>query len=138
MSLNQKTGQKSQMQQQQHPPRQQQFHKKKSKAISREIAKTVRWSNKKTWKSSNKAFGEDWRLRKIGNSFAFELSKIENDCDVWNLKNEDKVEIVYQPRRENIVKKAVVVEDTSSEWKWEKFAGGHKLGRNWNKLWILR
>ena len=84
------------------------------------------------------AFGEDWRLRKIGNSFAFELSKIENDCDVWNLKNEDKVEIVYQPRRENIVKKAVVVEDTSSEWKWEKFAGGHKLGRNWNKLWILR
>ena len=46
----------------------------------------------------NKAFGEDWRLRKIGNSFAFELSKIENDCDVWNLKNEDKVEIVYQPR----------------------------------------
>ena len=64
--------------------------------------------------------------------------KFENDCNVWNLKNEDKVEIVYQPRRENIVKKAVVVEDTSSEWKWEKFAGGHKLGRNWNKLWILR
>ena len=61
------------------------------------------------------AFGEDWRLRKIGNSFAFELFKIENDRDVWNLKNEDKVEIVYQPRRENIVKKAVVVEDTSSE-----------------------
>ena len=58
------------------------------------------------------------------------LSKIENDRDVWNLKNEDKVEIVYQPRRENIVKKAVVVEDTSSESKWEKFAGGHKLGKN--------
>ena len=77
-------------------------------------------------------------MERIGNSFVSELSKIENDCDVWNLKNEDKVEIVYQPRRENIVKKAVVVEDTSSEWKWEKFAGGHKLGRNWNKLWILR
>ena len=60
------------------------------------------------------AVGEDWRLRKIGNSFNFELFKIENDRDVWNLKNEDKVEIVYQPRRENIVKKAVVVEDTSS------------------------
>ena len=71
-------------------------------------AKTVRWSNKKTWKSSNKAFGKDWRLRKIGNSFASELSKIENDRDVWNLKNEDKVEIVYEPRRDNIVKKAVV------------------------------
>ena len=28
------------------------------------------------------AFGEDWRLRKIGNSFAFELFKIENDCNV--------------------------------------------------------
>ena len=54
------------------------------------------------------AFGEDWRLRKIGNSFAFELFKIENDRDVWNLKNEDKVEIVYEPRRDNIVKKAVV------------------------------
>ena len=47
-----------------------------------------------------------------------------------NLKNEDKVEIVYQPRRDNIVKKAVVVEDTSSESKWGKFAGEHKLGRN--------
>ena len=45
------------------------------------------------------AFGEDWRLRKIGNSFAFELFKIENDHDVWNLKNEDKVEIVYQPKK---------------------------------------
>ena len=78
-------------------------------------------------------------MERIGNSFVSELSKIENDRDVWNLKNEDKVEIVYQPRRENIVKKAVVsVEDTSSEWKREKFAGGHKLGRNWNKLWILR
>ena len=45
------------------------------------------------------AFGEDWRLRKIGNSFALELFKIENDHDVWNLKNEDKVEIVYQPKK---------------------------------------
>ena len=102
--------------------------RKKSKAISREIAKTVRWSNKKTWKSSNKAFGEDWRLRKIGNSFAFELSKIENDCNVWNLKNEDKVEIVYEPRRDNIFKKAVV-EDTKPKSSWDKFTGGNKLGR---------
>ena len=69
-------------------------------------------------------------MERIGNSFVSELSKIENDRDVWNLKNEDKVEIVYQPRRENIVKKAVVVEDTSSESKWGKFAGGHTLGRN--------
>ena len=75
------------------------------------------------------AFGEDWRLRKIGNSFAHELFKIESDRDVWNLKNEDKVEMVYQPRRDNIVKKTVV-EDTSSESKWGKFAGGHTLGRN--------
>ena len=28
------------------------------------------------------AVGEDWRLRKIGNSFNFELFKIENDHDV--------------------------------------------------------
>ena len=73
---------------------------------------------------------QDWRLRKIGNSFAFELFKIENDRDVQNLKNEDKVEIVYRPRRENIFKKAVVVEDTSSESKWGKFAGEDKLRRN--------
>ena len=42
------------------------------------------------------AVGEDWRLRQIGNSFNFELFKIEKDRDVWNLKNEDKVEIVYE------------------------------------------
>ena len=63
-------------------------------------------------------------MERIGNSFVSELSKIENDRDVWNLKNEDKVEIVYQPRRENIVKKAVVVEDTSSESKWGKICRG--------------
>ena len=38
-------------------------------------------------------------------------TKCAYDRDVWNLKNEDKVEIVYEPRRDNIVKKAVV-EDT--------------------------
>ena len=71
------------------------------------------------------AVGEDWRLRKIGNSFNFELFKIEN---VWNLKNEDKVEIVYEPRRDNIVKKAVM-EDTKPKSSWDKFTGGNKLGR---------
>ena len=41
-------------------------------------------------------YGDDWRLRKIN----FEgLIKIENDRDIWNLKNEDKVEIVHEPRR---------------------------------------
>ena len=70
------------------------------------------------------AVGEDWRLRKIGNSFNFELFKIEN---VWNLKNEDKVEIVYEPRRDNIVKKAVM-EDTKPKSSWDKFTGGNKLG----------
>ena len=74
------------------------------------------------------AVGEDWRLRKFGNSFNFELFKIENDRDVWNLKNEDKVEIVYEPRRDNIVKKAVV-EDTKPKSSWDKFTGGNKLGR---------
>ena len=58
-------------------------------------------------------YGDDWRLRKIN----FEgLIKIENDRDIWNLKNEDKVEIVYQPRRrDNIVKKVAMVKDTSSK-----------------------
>ena len=60
-------------------------------------------------------YGDDWRLRKIN----FEgLIKIENDRDIWNLKNEDKVEIVYQPRRrDNIVKKVAMVKDTSSNSK---------------------
>ena len=72
------------------------------------------------------AVGEDWRLRKIGNSFNFELFKIENDRDVWNLKNEDKVEIVYEPRRDNIVKKAVV-EDAKPKSSWDKFTGGKQI-----------
>ena len=55
--------------------------------------------------------------------------EIENDRDVWNLKNEDKVEIVYEPRRDNIVKKAVV-EDTKPKSSWDKFTGGNKLGRH--------
>ena len=67
-------------------------------------------------------------MERIGNSFVSELSKIENDRDVWNLKNEDKVEIVYEPRRDNIVKKAVV-EDTKPKSSWDKFTGGNKLGR---------
>ena len=60
-------------------------------------------------------YGDDWRLRKIN----FEgLIKIENDRDIWNLKNEDKVEIFYQPRRrDNIVKKVAMVKDTSSNSK---------------------
>ena len=60
-------------------------------------------------------YGDDWRLRKIN----FEgLIKIENDRDIWNLKNEDKVEIDYQPRRrDNIVKKVAMVKDTSSNSK---------------------
>ena len=37
MSLNQKTGQKSQMQQQQHPPRQQQFHEKNQKQFHEKL-----------------------------------------------------------------------------------------------------
>ena len=72
-------------------------------------------------------YGDDWRLRKIN----FEgLIKIENDRDIWNLKNEDKVEIDYQPRRRDNIVKKTVVEDTSSESKWGKFAGGHTVGRN--------
>ena len=72
--------------------------------------------------------GEDWRLRKLEN---FELFKIENDLDVWYLKNFDKIEAVYQPREDNIVRvKSLVEEDKSSESKWGKFSGGQKLGRN--------
>ena len=58
-------------------------------------------------------YGDDWRLGKIN----FEgLIEIEYDRDIWNLKNEDKVEIVYQPRRrDNIVKKVAMVKDTSSK-----------------------
>lgn len=58
-------------------------------------------------------YGDDWRLGKIN----FEgLIEIEYDIDIWNLKNEDKVEIVYQPRRrDNIVKKVAMVKDTSSK-----------------------
>ena len=55
-------------------------------------------------------------------------TKCAYDRDVWNLKNEDKVEIVYEPRRDNIVKKAVV-EDTKPKSSWDKFTGGNKLGR---------
>ena len=60
-------------------------------------------------------YGDDWRLGKIN----FEgLIEIEYDIDIWNLKNEDKVEIVYQPRRrDNIVKKVAMVKDTSSNSK---------------------
>ena len=60
-------------------------------------------------------YGDDWRLGKIN----FEgLIEIEYDRDIWNLKNEDKVEIVYQPRRrDNIVKKVAMVKDTSSNSK---------------------
>ena len=72
--------------------------------------------------------GEDWRLRKLEN---FELFKIENDLDVWYLKNFDKIEAVYQPREDNIVRvKSLVEEDKSSESKWGKFSGGQKLGRD--------
>ena len=58
-------------------------------------------------------YGDDWRLGKIN----FEgLIEIEYDRDIWNLKNEDKVEIVYQPRRrDNIAKKVAMVKDTSSK-----------------------
>ena len=58
-------------------------------------------------------YGDDWRLGKIN----FEgLIEIEYDRDIWNLKNEDKVEIDYQPRRrDNIVKKVAMVKDTSSK-----------------------
>ena len=57
--------------------------------------------------------------------------KIENDLDVWYLKNFDKIEAVYQPREDNIVRvKSLVEEDKSSESKWGKFSGGQKLGRD--------
>ena len=60
-------------------------------------------------------YGDDWRLGKIN----FEgWIEIEYDIDIWNLKNEDKVEIDYQPRRrDNIVKKVAMVKDTSSNSK---------------------
>ena len=51
------------------------------------------------------------------------LFKIEHDHDVWNLKNENRVEIVHQQRRGNIV----TLEDTGSAW--GKFSGGKILGR---------
>ena len=90
------------MQQQQHPPRQQQFHEKNQKQFHEKLQKQYDDATKKLGKV------QIWPLERIGNSFVSELSKIENDRDVWNLKNEDKVEIVYEPRRDNIVKKAVV------------------------------
>ena len=57
----------------------------------------------------------DYRLRKITYDGLF---KIEHDHDVWNLKNDNRVEIVNQPRRGNIV----TLEDTGSAW--GKFFGG--------------
>ena len=36
------------------------------------------------------------RLSDLRNSLTSLIFKIENDRDVWNLKNEDKVEIVYK------------------------------------------
>ena len=67
----------------------------------------------------NENHGADWRLRKITYDGLF---KIEHDHDVWNLKNDNKVEIVHQKRRGNIV----TLEDTGSVWK--HFSGGKALG----------
>lgn len=47
----------------------------------------------------NENHGADYRVRKITYDGLF---KIELDHDVWNLKNENRVEIVHQPRRGNI------------------------------------
>ena len=61
--------------------------------------------------------GDDYRLRKIAYHCLF---KIELDHDVWNLKNENKVEIVHEPRRGNIA----TLENTKTESVWEIFSGG--------------
>ena len=68
----------------------------------------------------NENHGADYRVRKITYDGLF---KIELDHDVWNLKNENRVEIVHQQRRGNIV----TLEDTGSAW-W-KFSGGKIFGR---------
>ena len=69
----------------------------------------------------NENHGADYRVRKITYDGLF---KIELDHDVWNLKNENRVEIVHQPRRGNIA----TLEDTGSVW--GKFSGsGKALGR---------
>ena len=68
----------------------------------------------------NENHGADYRVRKIIYDGLF---NIELDHDVWNLKNENRVEIVHQQRRGNIV----TLEDTGSAW--GKFPGGKILGR---------
>ena len=56
----------------------------------------------------NEIYGADWRLRKITYDGQF---KIEHDRDVWNLNHNDRVEIVNQPKRGNIV---TTLEDTDT------------------------